>query len=55
MMAKRYNEEPPEEDYQNLTRASHVQVLECIEKISTLETEISDAGTMRLVLFYFFA
>ena len=53
MLAKRYNEEPPR-DYQNLTRRSHTQVLECIEKISALETEISDAGTMRLDLFYFF-
>ena len=53
MLAKRYNEEPAE-DYQNLRRTSDAQVLECIEKISALETEISDAGTMRLDLFYFF-
>ena len=32
-------------------QTNHTQVQECIEKISALETEIGDAGMMRLVLF----
>ena len=40
----------------NLKKQSNcTQVLECIEKISALETEIGDASTMRLVLFLLLA
>ena len=43
-------------DYQKPKKLRNcTQVLECIEKISALETEIGDASTMRLVLFLLLA